>query len=309
MTKSLAHCRFYKYIKKPEDFVVKEVLAERFFRKFQRSSRGVKPVSGYVLFLVKKRLMTTEQAVKRLASALNISAGDIGYAGLKDKFAVTYQYMTVREDRARKIKSLKIPGIEIMETRKTSNPIAIGDLVANEFEITLQGCSKVKPLKRIPNYFGIQRFGKEAKNHVIGKYILKRRFDKALGTINKIYRTRYNNLKEVPKQKIKFFIHAYQSYLFNKSIGRIGKGDLVAIIGYNTRLGKNDQKIKALLKKEGISTKDFQISELKLRCNGAMRNASVPVKIHVTKKGKDIVLRFTLPKGSYATTVLKEIIS
>ena len=310
LTRSPAHCRFCKYIKKPEDFVVKEIIDQRFLRKFQRTSHGVKPVSGYLIFVLKKTNMTTEQAIKNLAKKLNISQKDIGYAGLKDKFAVTYQYMTIRYDKTSEgaLEALEIPGIEILEIRNIDKPLSIGDLIANQFEITLHNCKSLKDIKRVPNYFGIQRFGKDIKNHVIGKYIIKRRFNNALQLINEIYRTDYKKINSVPKNQLKFFIHAYQSWLFNKTIEKVKTG-LVPIFGYNTKLKKSDSVIKDLLKKEDVSQKNFQISDLRLRCNGSYRKACVNVNIEKIIQVNDILLKFTLPKGSYATTVLKEITS
>src|SRR3989338_8877930 len=82
----------------PEDFIVKEVIDNKFLRKFSRGKKGVQEQGTYFLYLLKKENMTTKLALQKIAREFRIKESEIGYAGLKDKFAVTEQYITLKRN-------------------------------------------------------------------------------------------------------------------------------------------------------------------------------------------------------------------
>ncbi len=274
-----------------DDFIVEEI---QNFPKFLRTRQGIKPMSGpYTLFLLTKRNMTTEEAVKFLEKKF----GPVGYAGLKDKFAVTSQYVTIKGGRNIKTKNLQLKKIGSL-----NRPIQVGELIGNKFRITLKNCKHpenmeklAKELKIMPNYFGPQRFSRS--NIETGKKILKRKV-------------------RIDKKRAKFLINAYQSRIFNSVLseyvrkhGRPTFGKF-PIPGFGTKLRSSfaDKETKKLLKAEGIKLKDFQISESRLCCDGSERHAFVKVKSLTYKiNGNIIVMEFELPKGSYATVLIKEV--
>jgi tRNA pseudouridine13 synthase len=304
----------------PEDFLVDEIIDRKFLRKFERSSSGVSKVKGpYTLYLLKKRNYTTSSAIEKISKRLKIDRKLIGYAGLKDKFAVTKQYVTIKKYFPETV----LDEISITPVSKTNRHIYIGDLVGNRFLIKLHGCKNTKNIEKLidsagenglPNYFGPQRFGKHENNHIVGRMILKRNFKRSLKIINEIYGKNFSSINEVEKQKIKFFINAYQSFVFNKALCayvRNNKSSFfkhVNIVGYDTRLPSNkiDKIEESLIKKDDIRQKDFSIKELGITCNGSMRNAFTKIHDVSYKISNNIVeLSFTLPKGSYATILLK----
>jgi tRNA pseudouridine13 synthase len=338
-------------IKDPENFVVREIIDKKFLRKFSRTKYGVEKTEGpYTLFIMRKRNITTMHAIKIIAKKLNMSKKEIGYAGMKDKFSVSYQYITIKSDKIDKMKIENIgkniaDNIELEKIGYTDKKISIGDLVGNEFEITLHNCKNLKNIEKfideimkrgMPNYFGLQRFGRNINNHIVGKYLIKGQFNKVLNIIlkksstssgsrktlfskiNKNYKTDISDIRSIPKHLLKFFIHAYQSWIFNKTIERFIENNAepyfsdINIFGYNTKLGNNkiDNIIKSLVKKEGIKQSDFMIQELKICCIGGKRKAFIKLmginyKIEQDKKDKILKLQFILPKGSYATTLLE----
>jgi len=287
---------YRKFLKKPEDFVVREVIDSKFLQKYQRADKGVEKVGKYTLFLLKKRNMTTREAINRIAKMQKVPVNEFSYAGLKDRFALTYQYVTVRGE----IKPLKTDNLEISGIRKTGKRISVGDLVANEFIITLHNCRNIKKVKKMPNFFGPQRFGRNMNNHLIGRCIVKRKWEKALGLINKNSKNSYKEIRKVSKKMLKFFVNAYQSWLFNRMLETAKKRTL-PIIGYDTKPGK---EVKEILGKERIELKDFVVSELGIACKGSKRKAFVSVSVDIKKEADKTILRFRLPKGSYATILL-----
>ncbi len=304
-------------IKSPEDFVVREIIDKKFLRKYS-IKKIIEEPEKYQLVLIRKRNITTKDAVRILSNFYKIpqssfGSQSFGYAGLKDKFSVSFQYLTVKS----KVEKINLGNIEVIEIRKTDKFLSPGDLIANEFEITLHGCSgspekAIEEIERcgMPNFFGPQRFGKHGNNHVIGKLLLKRKFDKALDLIDE----KYKNLKDIPKDILKFYVHAYQSWLFNSALDEYVSKEKrpyfkeVKIPGYKTELGHNriEKSMQKMLEKDKIKISDFMINELRMSSNGAKRAAFIKVKIRY-EKINGTKLCFTLPKGSYATALLKEI--
>ncbi|MFH0832529.1 MAG: tRNA pseudouridine(13) synthase TruD [Candidatus Aenigmatarchaeota archaeon] len=298
-------------LKEPEDFIVKEIVDKSFFRKFTRTDNGVKPIDGkYTFFLLKKKNMTTKNAIKKISDFYSVNEDNFGYAGLKDKFAVTWQYMTTKAD----VSNAKIGDIDVEVIGKTDKRLSIGNLIGNEFTITLHGC-RTENLEKIleelkqrgmPNYFGSQRFGRNENNHMIGRCIVKKNFGKALKMINKNSKAEYRNIRYVPKDLLRFFIHAYQSWIFNEilsqSIRKKKALKEIEIIGYNKKVIGNE-----IVKKEKISPKDFRVDAIHISCSGTKRIAFIKPGVRYDVNGKDVKLCFTLPKGSYATVLLAEL--
>ncbi len=305
-----------------QDFVVTELISRKFLRHYERYGRGVEKVSGpYSVMKLTKTRLTTEEAISRVAKIYNIRKSDIGFAGLKDRNAVTTQYLTIKNFSGNNFCNKEI---SVEKVGVSSHPIGVGDLDGNKFEITIHNCMNMKNLDALmlsmktngmPNYFGEQRFGSHGDNHVIGRYLVKRMYTDALKTISRHDR-KVDNIKKMEKRRLKFFVNAYQSFIFNKMLEiHIEKGGKpyykdVPLVGTKTEL-KNDifaMLIKKIMQKEHIMTKDFRMNGLNISCNGGMRKAFVKPNIErIDAAGNNVILAFTLPKGSYATVFLKEL--
>lgn len=153
----------------PEDFVVDEVPA------YEPSGAG-----DHLFLHVKKRGITTNDAVARLASALKVERRDVGIPGLKDKVAVTTQWLsfpalpgTAVEERARSLKPED--DLEILAISRHGNKLRTGHLSQNRFRIRLRDveAGQVEAIRStflalettgVPNAFGAQRFGREGDN-------------------------------------------------------------------------------------------------------------------------------------------------
>jgi len=299
-----------------DDFVVKEIIGKKFLHKFSRNESGITRQRKYFLYLLKKENITTKNAIKMIAKHFGVPLNEIGYAGLKDKFAVTEQYITMKKE----VNDTELTNLSLKKIKPTNNMISVGDLAGNGFTITLHGTSfsnkiieeiKSKPM---PNYFGLQRFGKNRNNHVIGKYIIKREFGRALKVINSNSGRKFSGIKEADKSTIKFYIHAYQSWIFNEVLNMALKSrkktDKIKIVGRDSKLtgSKSDKILSGILKKENVQPKDFSIKELSLSCRGSYRKAFINIKdIHYVVNEDKITLKFQLPKGSYATVLINEV--
>jgi len=286
-------------VESPEDFVVEEIIEPKFLRKYRIAGGKVQPIDGkYTLAIMRKKLLTTEQAVQRLA--VHLKAARIGYAGLKDKFAVTSQYVTFPADYEPLLQTFRDESVSVEKVSRTDKEIAPGDLFGNRFTITLHNAKPTKILEELqvfPNYYGPQRFGADGKNPKIGRLIIKRKFGEALKEINAMYKSQFTDLRQVPKKRLKFFVHAYQSLLFNE---QLASGKAAIIPGHSF-------VPPAVRKKEGVQEQDFKIRELSMSFRGGPRDLFVQPNIEHSYANKKLTLKFTLPKGAYATSILREI--
>ncbi|HIJ99469.1 TPA: tRNA pseudouridine(13) synthase TruD [archaeon] len=149
-------------------------------------------------------------------------------------------------------------------------------------------------------------FGKALKDFPV--YM---RFERALLDHLNVHSNDYvGAFKKLSKQTYKFFTHAYQSYLFNIILSdRINKGSSLegsaSILGYKS---EPDEVESALLEKEGLSLKDFKVSQFpEASVRGDRRNFLAEIK-NLSFQGKNnITLSFDLTKGAYATILLREV--
>ena len=118
-------------------------------------------------------------------------------------------------------------------------------------------------------------------------------------------------LRKIPKKFRRMFIHAYQSYLWNET-AKISKSMTIPLIGFETH---PTEEVKKILEREKIQTEDFRIKSMpELSSEGGERKRIAEVKGFEWKFTKDeinenrlkCVLRFELPRGSYATVLMEE---
>ena len=181
----------------PRDFTVEEIPLYEFTGEGE-----------HLILKVRKKELTTWEMIDILSGYVGIKRREIGYAGLKDKHAMTIQSISLPAKFEEKIAAFEHPQIKILETTKHNNKIRVGHLKGNRFQIRLKkvlGLQKEKldsglkwiKTNGIPNYFGNQRFGTDGTNWIDGKKILE-------GT-----------LKIRDRKTREFLIGSYQSYLFN----------------------------------------------------------------------------------------------
>jgi len=282
---------------KPEDFIVNE-------EANLKISKG-----NYSYFLLVKKNWNTIDVIKEISKRLKIKEKNIGFAGNKDKIALTSQHISIYNVNPERVINLKIKDVELSYLGNGKERINLGDLNGNHFIITIKDCNEIKKIKSFVNYFGEQRFGVEKKNWKIGKLLVSKKFKDACSELDlEVSRNDYiGALKEFGIRKLKFYVHSYQSYLWNNLVEEMKKEKKkIPFVGY---LYDGDL-YEEILKKEGITNMDFLIRSLKeISAEGGERDMIVDVKdFKAEKKGKDYVVSFFLPKGSYATEVIKQIV-
>ncbi len=298
----------YKIKQKPEDFFVKEI-----------STAKIVENGEYSYFLLKKKNYTTIRALQHIANFLRIPLKNLGFAGTKDKNALTEQVVSAKNVGKDRISKIKLKDIEIEYLGKGETPISLGDLEGNFFRIVVRDAEKEpKKLKRFRNLFGEQRFSKN--NAEVGKAIVKKEFEKAVGLVLENKGDNENALNEylskkpkdfvgalrrIPLKILKMYVHAYQSLLWNR-MTEGSDADELELIGFGTNA---DKEIMGVLKKEGVKTRDFIIRQLpELSSEGDSRKVFAEAKDLKIKKidEKTFEFEFVLPKGSYATVFIAQ---
>lgn len=125
---------------------------------------------------IEKEGANTTWVARSLAQHAGIGQRDVGYAGLKDRHAVTQQWFSVRRPTGEGTDwgALETDGVQILRTERHQRKLKRGAHVGNRFQITLReveidGVDVVRRLETVrargvPNYFGAQRFGRGANN-------------------------------------------------------------------------------------------------------------------------------------------------
>ena len=135
----------YQLKQQPEDFMVKEVSTKPFSEK-----------GKYLYVLMKKRNKNTLDVVKELARSLGIREKQIGFAGNKDKKALTEQLISLSGVSASQVQRIVLTDVELTVKGHGDEPISLGDLAGNEFEIIVRNVEEgttIEPIEYIPNYF------------------------------------------------------------------------------------------------------------------------------------------------------------
>jgi tRNA pseudouridine13 synthase len=149
----------------PDDFQVTEILDW--------------PFSGdgeHDYLWIEKTGANTEWVSRQLARHAGVPARDVGYAGLKDRHAVTRQWFSVPRWNTPDWSQLDVEGVRLLETARHQKKLRRGAHRGNAFRITARGdnvaadeqvlARRIAVIRQrgVPNYFGEQRFGREGRN-------------------------------------------------------------------------------------------------------------------------------------------------
>jgi len=365
----------------PEDFIVEEITPKGEVLEVDKESKikieeGLE-YGGYTYLTLQKRNWSTLRAIRELSKRLRISRRRIGFAGTKDKRALTTQRISIWKKSIDDIKNISLRDIKLKDFGYSDRRINLGDLKGNRFIIVIRDIELSKEeikyrLDRInnelrsgfPNFFGVQRFGtKRPITHIVGREIVKGNIKNAVMTyltkyfegessevinariflretedfeeaikrfpmhleyehsiLNYLIKNRNDfkgALRQLPVELGKMFVHAYQSFIFNKALSFYIKEEIevekLPLVGYKSKI---DEVTSKIIEDEGVSKDDFRIREMpEMSSRGGIRDSFVvPDDFHIVEISSDnlnqnknmLKIKFSLPKGSYATSLLRE---
>ena len=157
----------------PDDFLVEEIPL------YLPSGAG-----EHTYVVIEKRGITTLEAIRRIARALNVADRDMGYAGMKDAVGVTRQTLSIPRVAPELCSALEIPGLRVLTSHRHGNKLKVGHLAGNRFRIRVRDVAEdarqraeatlaVLAARGVPNYFGIQRYGALGNSHLIGRAMVR----------------------------------------------------------------------------------------------------------------------------------------
>ncbi len=292
----------------PQDFIVTEL----------HPSLQLKPSGRYTYFTFTKTNRNTLNVIQELSRIFHLPEKQIGFAGTKDKNAVTTQICSLPNISKERLTGVNIPNVTLEFLGYASEPITLGSLAGNQFEITVRNLTdeKIIPQQFIPNYFDEQRFSKH--NVEIGKHLIKKEFKDAIKLIDNQQCTSHlqekpndyiGALKQLPIRLLRLYLNAYQSKLWNQTVAEYLKlrainihqvsysqGTLIfphncveyqdlsiPIIGFTGIPEQTSPQlrtiIETILKQENITISDFIIKQIpQLTLEGEQRSAVVEVQ-------------------------------
>ncbi len=146
------------------------------------------PPSGkgeHTFFEIRKTGVSTFQALRVIAQALGVPPNHIGYAGLKDARATTYQVLSVHGVPPEVVTALDLSNIDVVWAKRHNSKLKIGHLRGNHFTIRIRGVARsalvpcqaildVLVQRGVPNRYGSQRFGQRGNSAQLGKAVVRR---------------------------------------------------------------------------------------------------------------------------------------
>ncbi len=293
---------------------------------------------GHTFVRIEKRLRTTEAVARDLARSAGARPQDVGYAGRKDRVAVATQWISVPGLDPAAALALELPGARVLEAVRHPHKLRTGHLLGNHFAIRLRGVDAPARARAgvrraeiaargLPNRFGEQRFGRAGDN------------------AERARRFCSGELRVRDRRDARFLVSAWQAEVFNAVLAarplpldELETGDLAMrhdsggvflvrdAAAERERLRAFEisptgpvfgprmtwpEGVVALREREMMAAHGLDPDALRLpgvRARGARRALRVrPGELQIEGDGEDVLLRFDLPAGSYATVVVEEL--
>jgi tRNA pseudouridine13 synthase len=296
--------------------------------------------TGDHLFLwVEKRGMAPEYFARTIAQKLGISPGAVGTAGLKDRHALTRQWVSVPRECEPNVGKLEGEGIRVLKTGRHTNKLKPGHLRGNRFRILIRQADRSGNAEAIldrirtqglPNFYGPQRFGRDGSTVALGLQCLAGKAPRRIRPF-----------------LFRFALSAVQSLLFNDYLARrirdglyrtVLPGDVLAkwpvgglfvaqdvateqarfdakqIVTAGPMFGKKTFPAEGVAaEREAMVLRDNGLSPVsfagfgKLVLGTRRHNLVYLDDLAAAWEPDGLRLAFTLPAGSYATVLLAEV--
>lgn len=300
----------------------------------------------HLLIRIRKQGCNTIFVAEAIAKFLNIPSRDLSYAGMKDRHAVTEQTLCFRvpgkgmPDLAK----FQLSGCEILDVARHQRKLRTGALAGNHFILVVRDISKADQLEQrlslieqqgVPNYFGEQRFGHQRHNLTLAKQwannTVQLRDKKRRGLILSAVRSAFFN--QVVSERLgrqgnlttlmdgdavqlplrgSWFLANSQSQDWTDIQRRLAQYEL-RLTGPLPGVEKNSIVGAALEFEQDILAREPELLQLLRRekVETARRALLViPKALQREWLAPDIIrLKFWLPAGSYATSVVRELLS
>jgi tRNA pseudouridine13 synthase len=314
----------------PEDFVVDEVPA------YPPSGAG-----DHVFVRIEKRGLNTAQAVQRIARALGVGERDVGVAGMKDRHAVTRQWLSLPPPVTPEAAlALVLEDVRVLEAARHNHKLRTGHVRGNRFVLRVRDAAPDAAVRAraildvlarapgAPNWYGEQRFGRDGDNAARGRAIVMGekppRDRKVARLLVSSLQSELFNQWLVARIADGLYARVLAGDVLHKVGGgmftcedaatdeaRLGAGELVVTgpmfgAAMRSATGEAGAREDALLGGAGLTRDSF--ASVKQIAEGTRRDASIQIgEAGVAAIDGTLEVRFTLPGGAYATAVMREL--
>lgn len=166
-----------------EDFLVDELPL------YEPSGQG-----EHLYLRIAKTDMPHHEMLSVLRSHFGVSDREIGFAGMKDRTAISSQTVSIHLPRKPEVRALVHDRLHVLWATWHGNKLRRGHLAGNRFSIRIRGLEAFhapavwRALQGlcslgVPDYFGAQRFGVRANGHVLGRLVLLEKWEELLGEL------------------------------------------------------------------------------------------------------------------------------
>jgi tRNA pseudouridine13 synthase len=325
----------------PEDFDVEEIAA------YEPCGEG-----DFLYLWIEKRGMGAEYFTRQIAHRLGIAPGEVGSAGLKDRHAVTRQWIAVPATAEPNLPQLASDDLRVLRISRHTNKLRPGHLHGNRFRVLIRDVAPdidvpgtvsavIAHLQQqgLPNFYGPQRFGHDGETLQLGTALL---LDQPLplGRDGRRPNVRSPFLR-------KLALSAVQSGLFNLCLARrmtdgllrrVLAGDVMAKWPFGGLFTAEDVAVEQArfdrretvtagplfgrktfpahheaAAREATILADADLGQNSFRRFGKLlqgtrrHNLLYPGDLAAQVESAGVRLTFTLPAGSYATVLLREL--
>ncbi len=309
----------------PEDFIVEELPL------YEPSGEG-----GHTFLWVEKRESSTEEVARALARFASVANRDVGYAGRKDRRAVTRQWFSVPELDPDRALAFRDDRARVLRAVKHRHKLRVGQLRGNRFELCVRGVGtqrvpllrrRLEEIERIgfPNHFGRQRYGRDGANP-----------ERARAALEETRRPR-------DRRHLRFLLSSLQASVFDAALAerptpldRVERGEVAQVCASGgpflvEDIGRENERAArfeisatgpifgsrqlaptgAPGARERALQERFGVDDLKAKARVVrLRGARRPVLAALSapkfrEEGEGLCLRFDLAAGCYATVFLE----
>ena len=307
-----------------DDFVVEEIPS------YLPSGAG-----AHAYAFIEKRGMTTREVVSALAES-GVSSGSVGFAGQKDKYAVARQWLSLPAEHRTALESLDgLDGVSVLKTSRHRNKLGLGHLRGNRFSVRVREPSDdwrsimesvLSHLNQtgVPNYFGPQRFGSFNTNIADGLRLIRGERIRTDRRMQRFYRSALQSHLFNWLLKMRMERGLFDAVLIGDRAQRHDSGGMFVVddaeresqrarrleisaalplFGKKARVSEGDAGVLEgrLLSEFGLTYERFR------RIPGARRISRIRLDDAALTPVEDgYTVEFTLPKGAYATSVMRE---
>ncbi len=320
--------------REPEDFVVEEQPL------YEPCGEG-----DHLFLWIEKRDVSAEVLMQHIARTLGIARADVGVAGLKDRRAITRQFVSVPAVCESRITAIDSDQIKVLNLARHGNKLKTGHLRGNRFDVLIretvaEPCSQAEAIADVirkrgfPNFYGEQRFGYDGETLTLGLDLLSGR----------------KTERDIPRDRRRFLLRlslsSVQSAIFNEVLRRriddgllneVLPGDVMQVKASGgpfvaeeipreqERRDRGETAISGPMyglkmrhptgeaaAREGAVLSDFGLSPASFGAwrklmPGTRRPFTIEVAdLSVAAEGDSLRLRFGLDRGAYATSLLRE---